>query len=139
MILLNALGWFWAAPFSILGLLIGLLTGSLPYTTRGGAVICRMSKFLLWFFPKDFHVAAFTWGWVIFTRRDLEDRKPSMNGATDRRLVRHEMEHVRQAMRWGPLFPLLYLGSMAVAEAQGKRPYADCYFERAARRAEVEQ
>lgn len=149
------LGWLWALPFSLLGGLVALLTLSKPYTTRGPAVVCRMSPLLLWFFPKDFHVAAFTWGCFVFTRRELVDRDPlhmhviryvsvteptlvgwSPVAHADKRLVRHELEHVYQAMRWGPLFPFLYLGSMLVAKLQGKRSYADCWFEVQARKAE---
>lgn len=139
MILLYPLGLLWALPFGILGALVSLLTFSWPYTTRGPAVICRMSKFLLWFFPKSFNVAGFTWSFFIFVRRPLHDKTPGSSlMMVDRALVRHELEHVYQAMRWGPLFPFLYLLSMLVAWLQGKRPYADSVFEIAARKAEAE-
>jgi hypothetical protein len=135
---LAAIGLLWAAPFGILGALVMLITGSWPYATRGPAIVCRMSRFLLWFFPRDFNVAAFTWAFFIFTRHDLQDRfsEDPNTWRWHNRLVRHEMEHVYQAMRWGPLFPFLYLGSMAVAAIQGKRAYADCYFEIQANEAE---
>lgn len=48
----------------------------------------------------------------------------------------HECVHVRQAMRWGPLFPLLYLGSSALCWLRGQQPYWDNRFEREARAAE---
>lgn len=143
MILLSVLGHAWAAPFSLLGALVCLLTGSWPYTTRGPAVVCRAGPVIRWLFKvfaPRFNVAAYTWGAFITTFRDLEDRKfssPAMR--VDRALVRHELAHVRQAMVFGPLFPFLYLLSMLVAAVQGKRAYADCWFEVAARRAEVER
>jgi hypothetical protein len=48
----------------------------------------------------------------------------------------HELVHVRQAWRWGPLFPLLYIASSFWAWFRGQDPYVDNVFERAARAAE---
>lgn len=143
---LLVLGHLWAAPFSALGLLLALVTLSRPYTTRGPALVFRMGPVARWAFrtfAPGFNVAAYTWGACIFTRDDLTDRLSRQWGGKedmrqgDARLVRHELEHVYQAMRWGPLFPFLYLASMAIAAARGQRAYADCYFERQARAAEV--
>jgi hypothetical protein len=47
--------------------------------------------------------------------------------------LEHELEHVRQWMRYGVAFPLVYLAeSLRVARA-GKRWYLDNRYERAAR------
>jgi hypothetical protein len=46
----------------------------------------------------------------------------------------HELEHVRQWSRLGPLYLPLYFGSSAVVFVRGGRPYADNAFEAAARR-----
>lgn len=52
------------------------------------------------------------------------------------RVLTHELEHVRQAERWGPLFPLLYAGSSAWQWLRGRHLYRDNRFEAAARSAE---
>lgn len=129
-------------PFSLFGALVALLTLSRPYGRRGPALILRAGPGLRWAFDTfspGFRPIAMTHGVLIFTWRPLGDQNPASSMMLyDRALLRHEMAHVKQAMLWGPIFPFLYLGSMAVAKLQGKRPYADCVFEAAARRAEVE-
>lgn len=45
----------------------------------------------------------------------------------------HELVHVRQAERWGPLFLPAYLLAMLVARIVGADPYWDNPFEREAR------
>lgn len=52
------------------------------------------------------------------------------------RLLRHELEHVRQAERWGLLFPLLYLASSGWQLVRGREAYWHNHFEIAARAAE---
>jgi hypothetical protein len=44
----------------------------------------------------------------------------------------HERVHVRQYETWGPLFPLVYLASSAVALLRGHAAYAGNTFERQA-------
>jgi hypothetical protein len=44
----------------------------------------------------------------------------------------HECVHVRQAMRWGPLFPLVYAMASAWAWLRGGCPYADNWYEKQA-------
>jgi hypothetical protein len=48
----------------------------------------------------------------------------------------HEMVHVKQAMRWGLLFPLLYFASSAWARLRGRDAYRDNVFEQQAFAAE---
>ena len=57
-------------------------------------------------------------------------------GQANRRILRHELEHVRQAARWGVFFPLAYLAASGYAVARGGHSYWDNRFEVAARRAE---
>ena len=57
-------------------------------------------------------------------------------GAANRRILRHELEHVRQAACWGIAFPLAYLIASGWALARGRGAYWDNWFEVAARRAE---
>ena len=45
----------------------------------------------------------------------------------------HELVHVRQYERWGPLFVPAYVGAAIVARIRGGRAYADNPFEIAAR------
>ena len=56
----------------------------------------------------------------------------------DERLLAHEMVHVRQYERWGPLFIPVYLAASGFAKARGGRAYADNPFELAARSIETD-
>jgi hypothetical protein len=56
-------------------------------------------------------------------------------GLSSRVLV-HELAHVRQAMRWGILFPFVYLASSAWAAIRGRDAYWHNKFEIDAREAE---
>jgi hypothetical protein len=50
----------------------------------------------------------------------------------------HELEHVRQGERWGPLFPFAYCLAGIAQLSRGKRFYWDNPFEREARQADVQ-
>ena len=109
-------GYVWAAPNSLVGLLGGLTTRSRPVRWRGVLLFedtdGGLARFLRW---RGF--AAITLGHVIVANRPLSDG-----------LLAHELEHVAQAERWGPLYyPAYLLGSL--------RGYRRNPFERAARRA----
>lgn len=52
------------------------------------------------------------------------------------RVLTHELAHVRQAARWGVIFPFAYLASSAWAAIRGKDAYWHNRFEIAARKAE---
>ncbi|RJG07160.1 hypothetical protein D3870_15150 [Noviherbaspirillum cavernae] len=52
------------------------------------------------------------------------------------RVLVHELEHVRQAARWGPAFPFAYLASSLWAALHGRDAYWHNAFEIAAREAE---
>jgi hypothetical protein len=75
-----------------------------------------------WFRIHLMPVRAQTVGNYIFARETVS---PS--------ILAHECEHIRQWDRFGPLFPVAYLGSSALAFVRGRRPYWDNYFEAAAR------
>ena len=109
-------GYVWAAPNSLVGLLGGLTTRSRPVRWRGVLLFedtdGGLARFLRW---RGF--AAITLGHVIVANRPLSDG-----------LLAHELEHVAQAERWGPLYyPAYLLGSVL--------GYRRNPFERAARRA----
>ncbi|MGZ6266618.1 MAG: hypothetical protein ACXWN4_06915 [Candidatus Limnocylindrales bacterium] len=54
-------------------------------------------------------------------------------GSIPEHTLEHEIEHIRQWQRFGPLYLPLYFGSSAVALFRGRRPYWDNLFESAAR------
>ena len=109
-------GYVWAGPNSLVGLAGALTTRTRPVRWRGVLLFedadSGLARFLRW---RGF--AAITLGHVIVANRPLSDG-----------LLAHELEHVAQAERWGPLYyPAYLLGSV--------RGYRRNPFERAARRA----
>lgn len=114
--------YFWAFPVSFFGILL------LPLVIlSGGSIVivagvieaeCVIASFLL----RRLHVSAITIGHVVFGR----------NRDSLVRLRNHELVHVRQYERWGPLFPFLYLLSSAAAVVRGRDPYRDNRFEQKA-------
>jgi Domain of unknown function (DUF4157) len=107
-------GYVWAAPNSLVGLVGGLSTRRRPVRWRGVLLFedaaGGLARFLRW---RGF--AAITLGHVIVANRRLDDR-----------LLAHELAHVAQHERWGPLYyPAYLLGSV--------RGYRRNPFERAAR------
>jgi Domain of unknown function (DUF4157) len=109
-------GYLWAGPNSLVGLAGGLSTRSRPVRWRGVLLFedasGGLARFLRW---RGF--AAITLGHVIVANRPLDDR-----------LLAHELEHVAQHERWGPLYyPAYLLGSVL--------GYRRNPFERAASRA----
>ena len=109
-------GYLWAGPNSLIGLVGALTTGKRPVRWRGVLLFedarGGLARFLRW---RGF--AAITLGHVIVANRPLDDE-----------LAAHELEHVAQHERWGPLYyPAYLLGSVL--------GYRRNPFERAASRA----
>jgi len=109
-------GYLWAGPNSLVGLMGALTTASRPVRCRGVLLIegnrRGLARFLAW---RGFH--AITLGHVIVANQRLDDH-----------LLAHELAHVAQHERWGPLFyPAYLLTSLA--------GYRRNPFERAAERA----
>jgi hypothetical protein len=92
------LGFVWALPTTVIGLLLGLLTFQLP-RLHGGALVFdrRGPRGLTWVLSKA-HRRAMTVGFVIISSVPVEGR-----------LLDHERHHVRQSIAWGPLFIPAYL------------------------------
>jgi hypothetical protein len=91
----------WAAPLSAAGLLLGAASATRPRRHEGALLFTGVrgptGRMLRW---RGF--AAATLGHVIVAADD----------APTARLLRHELVHVRQAERWGPLFAPLYLAGL---------------------------
>lgn len=125
-IALRVFATLWASPYTLLGIAIGLL--ALPTGTRvkirapviefyGGGVEWLLQRF---FFGQG--AMAFTLGHTVFgqTAAALDIAR------------RHELIHVRQFERWGPLMGPAYLGCSLVLWLTGRSPYRDNPFEREA-------
>jgi hypothetical protein len=116
----------WASPWSLLGLFVGglgLATGGRVRRTGrvlefwGGAVTTFLRVF-----PLVSNVSAVTFGHTILGRSqpDLENCRT------------HELVHVRQYERWGPMFVPAYVFFWVVLWLRGRNPYFDNPFERQA-------
>ena len=116
----------WALPYTLLGLTVGLVgvcTGG--HARVRGPVIEFYGGGVKWFLtrlPGGQFTLAITFGHTIL-------------GQTDAALDisrEHEMVHVRQYERWGPLMGPAYLTCTLVLWLTGRRPYRDNPFEREA-------
>jgi hypothetical protein len=125
---LRALGIVWASPYTLLGLslgAIGLVTGGRA-RIRGPVV--------------EFHGGGVTWLLRHATKGQFALAMTlghTILGQTDAALDlsrEHELVHVRQFERWGPLMGPAYLGCSAVLWLLGRRPYYDNPFEKEAYR-----
>jgi hypothetical protein len=123
---LRVLAFIWASPYSLLGLLlgvIGLCTGGRARIRgrtiefHGGAV-----KWFVAHLPPGSLTLAITLGHTILGQSDA-----SLDIARD-----HEMVHVRQFERWGPLMGPAYLLASLGLWFAGRNPYRDNPFEREA-------
>ena len=123
----RALRYLWAAPYSAVGLALGVVallcgasmrvrSGTLEF--GGGRIWSVLSAC-----PRPVSFCAITFGHVI-----LGD-----DHATLDRVRPHEQVHVRQYERWGLLFIPAYLVSSLVQLVRRRDPYRDNYFEREAR------
>lgn len=117
----------WASPYTLLGLFlggIGLCTGG-SARIRGGVVEFYGGgvKWLLKRYPLSVEGAmACTLGHTVFGQTDA-----ALDISRD-----HEMVHVRQFERWGPLMGPAYLGCCLVLWLMRRRPHRDNPFEREA-------
>jgi len=126
----DALRRLWAGPASLIGLVfvpLARVTGGRVRIVRGvveasgGLLAPLLSRGNPWF-----PIQAITLGHVVL----------GVSAETLERCRAHELVHVRQYERWGPLFPLLYLASSAAALGRGRGGYAGNAFEREAFAAE---
>lgn len=123
-------GYLWASPATLLGLALALFAGRGSRHLQAGVLEVsgpRVAKWLALPWYRRHGFAAVTIGHVIFAR----DRHVAQ------RYRAHELEHVRQHERWGPLLLPAYLIAGLVAWLKGGDPYFDNAFEKAARAAEA--
>ena len=122
--------YLWAAPCSVAGLVIAFVAVLLGAKAKvrngtlqvvGGRLATVISRL-----PTRLKILAFTNGHVIFAVSRM-----AMDCYRE-----HELVHVRQYERWGPLFPFLYIGSSLIQKSKGQDPYFANWFEREARKAE---
>lgn len=118
--------WLWASPWTVCGLLVGgvgLLTGG-GVQRRCGVIEFYggwVTRFLENF---PVHPTAMTLGHVVLGRAQTV-----LDACRE-----HELVHVRQSERWGPLFVPAYFASSLLAWRRGGNPYFDNAFEREAYR-----
>jgi hypothetical protein len=128
----QGLAWLWAAPGSLLGLLVLALArvGGAEIRRHGPTLEAhggRIASLLGILGGRARVVDAIALGHVVLAR-DAE-RLASCR--------RHEHVHVRQWERWGPLFLPAYFASSAWAWLRGRDPYLANAFEREARAADA--
>jgi hypothetical protein len=116
-VLLEGLGFVWAMPNTLLGLVVGAFTFQRPRIHGGAIVFDRGPRGVTWML-RAMNRTAMTLGFVIVSAAPVEGR-----------LLAHERHHVRQSMLWGPLFVPVYL-ALAIPFGYRRHP-----MERAARRA----
>jgi hypothetical protein len=107
----------WASPCSAIGVFLSLFFRR-RYVTRGILVAEGAS----WPRRLGWRHRAITFGHVVLCVDEL-----------DPRTLEHELVHVRQYERWGPLFLLAYPVASLGAIASGGRAYHDNRFEVEAR------
>ena len=126
------LGYLWAGPASLLGLLIAAVASRRARVAVIDGVLEIHGPALAWVLrtltPCCGGAAAITFGHVVLGRdqRSLE------------RTRTHERVHVRQYEQWGPLFIPAYLAAGVWAWLRGGNAYYDNRFEREALAAESE-
>ena len=108
----------WAAPGSLIGVVLSPLFRR--RCTMHGVLLCEGAE---WARRLGWPYRAITFGHVILSVDELDE--PTL---------RHELVHVRQFERWGPLFIPLYLLASGWALVRGRHHYRDNRFEREARR-----
>jgi len=127
------LGIVWALPLTAVGLLLALpvmLWHGQVHLVRSGTVPALLFDGPLADYLLERHpfgaMCAMAIGHVVIAERS----------SLTRRILSHELAHVRQAACWGILFPLVYLGASAWALLRGEDAYWNNVFEISARKAE---
>lgn len=126
-------GIVWAMPLTLAGLLLALPV--IAYRGEVRLVRSARAPALLFSGPAADYLlerhpfgamCAMAIGHVVIAERS----------SLTRRILTHELAHVRQAACWGVLFPFVYLAASAWALLRGQDAYWNNAFEIAARKAE---
>lgn len=120
--------WVWAAPCSLLGMLLGLMMLACGGQCRRVQHTLEFSRFTHGV-PSDSRWARLPWQGITFGHVILGTCPSTLQA-----LRSHERVHVGQYERWGLFFFLAYPISSLWALNQGRHPYFDNAFERAAYR-----
>ena len=124
--ILAALRYAWAAPATIVGLLVALpalATGARARVIDGAIEVTGGSvERLVAALPRRCRFCAITFGHLVICTDEC--RAAAVRA--------HERVHVRQYERLGALFFPLYIGSSIVQWLRGRDPYFDNRFEREA-------
>ncbi len=118
-VVVRMLAYAWASPNTLLGLVLGALSFQRPRLAAGIVIFDGPVRGSLWAI-RLFRRSAITLGHVVLGNRPVEGR-----------LLVHELHHVRQYERLGPLYLPVYL---AIYAFTGYRRHP---FEVAATRAEL--
>lgn len=117
--------YLWASPTTLLGVAASLASFTVP-RPAGPIAVSRSSRgFARWFLTRRGY-RAITLGHLVL-----------LTGEAGPEILPHEMVHVRQVERWGPLFLPTYLLAMLAMRLRGRDPYLDNPFEVEARRAGI--
>jgi hypothetical protein len=116
----------WASPWTLFGLANGLLAMATGGRARRVGRVLEFSGGWAGFFLKTFPLVAGASA-VTFGHAVLGRSPEALDAARE-----HELVHVRQYERWGPLFVPAYLFCWAVLWLRGRHPYFDNPFEREA-------
>lgn len=113
----SPLAYLWAAPWTIVGLALAAFFSRRRVVA--GVLVCEGAE---WPRRLGWRYSAITFGHVILC---VVDASPE--------LLEHEMVHVRQYERWGPLFIPAYAVAALWARLRGGSAYLNNTFEVAAR------
>jgi hypothetical protein len=95
--LLRVLAYVWASPNTLLGLLFGLLSFQVPRRAHGILIYDGPARGFVWVLGK-FKRTAITYGHVVLSNQPVEEP-----------LLVHELHHVWQYERLGPLYIPIYI------------------------------
>lgn len=126
------LGMVWASPLTLAGLLLALPV----FIWRGHVQLIRGRTLALLVRGPFADIALSHHPFGAMTAMALGHVIIAEHQGLSSRVLLHELEHVRQAERWGVVFPFAYLASSAWAGIRGRDAYWHNSFEIAARKAE---
>lgn len=114
---LRVLGYLWAVPVTLVGLLLALLYLPRSVRWRDGAL-----ELLAYWVLGPRGTVGVTFGWVImYSFKSWCD--------VPRHVARHERVHVAQCLRFGPFMLLAYPVASFIAVLRGGHYYRDNWFE----------